>query len=167
MLYKVISLLLFLILLFQRAATRHNLAYQATSQVSPGLYTGCFTSTINTATDGFITQYSDFSCAYLDVYLFMTKPSSSIPGNLTISLPIKTTVRIIFILQEKNMPKEFKVSQSVWEILIPQVPRATNQPLAYQAGSLVMAALLALIFSWSILLLLDILPIQVCSSFMN
>ena len=70
--YKVITLLLALIALFLHySAPRHNLAYQAPSQVSPSMYSdscktsitstttdGFFISTISTATDGFMTQYS-------------------------------------------------------------------------------------------------------------
>ena len=69
---KVITLTLALISLFQRAATRHNLAYKANSQVSPGLLTvDCFTNA-STANDGFMTVYSGAKCPLLNGYLFHT-----------------------------------------------------------------------------------------------
>ena len=83
--YKVISFTFALILLFQRAATRHNLAYNATSQVSPGLLTSCPTKA-STANDGFMTLYpgGTSSCTYVNMYLFHTLDGSPTPGNLTI-----------------------------------------------------------------------------------
>ena len=60
---KVITLTFALILLFQRAATRHNLAYKANSTVSPGLLTvSCFLNKASTANDGFMTLYPGASC---------------------------------------------------------------------------------------------------------
>jgi hypothetical protein len=72
--YKVKTLLLALNALFlDSAASRHNLAYHATTQVSPGLFDpGCYSSTTSVATDGFMTQYAGNNCAAYYGYLLHT-----------------------------------------------------------------------------------------------
>jgi hypothetical protein len=64
-------------LLLGYAATRHNLAYQAKTLVSPGLFSiNCppfFASSSTYATDGFMTQNEPAGCGTWYGYLFQTR----------------------------------------------------------------------------------------------
>ncbi len=61
-----ILLLTIIVLLLGYAATRHNLAYQAKTLLSPGLFwTNCPPDVVSStiyATDGFMTQYNSAVC---------------------------------------------------------------------------------------------------------
>jgi hypothetical protein len=88
---KVITLLYtFIVLLLRFTATRRNLAYNATSLISPSMYISpnCGPFPITAATDGFMTYLETTGCS-LYLYLF----NSQTNGFLTISLPKGSTVR--------------------------------------------------------------------------